>query len=176
MHISVGEFLKLPKWKLFMFSSGAAFPDEVNGNDDDVCMLTHNDIADIQHAVRASDNKIYDAFALQTWLSKQCDMFYVIPGLNITAIEYCSIVEYSLKQYMKLGKYVFNYVHQYLRSSFLQIGKSKFRKYTRSHRKKSLNIIKVTHTIQLLKIQKLQMKKKGHLMPSSMSAFTPFKS
>lgn len=173
MHISVEEFLKLPKWKLFMFSSSAAFPHKVNGNNDDVCMLTHNDISEIQHAVLASDNNIYDAFALQTWLKKQDDMFYVIPGMKITQIEYCSIVEYSLKQYMKFGKYLFNSVHKSLRSKFLQIRKSKIRKHTQSHRKKTLNIIKVTHTIQVLKLQNLQMKNKGHLMPPSMSAFTP---
>ncbi len=170
MRISVEEFLKLPKWKLFMFSSSDAFPDEVNGNND-VCMLTHNEISDIQHAVKASDTKIYDAFALQTWLSKQYDMFYVIPGLNITEIEYCSIVEYNLRKYFNLAKFIFSSTHHSLQQKLSH----KLRKYTKSYNKKRcVNIIKVTHTIQTLRLQKLQIKKKGCLVPSSLSAFTPY--
>lgn len=174
MRISVEKFIKLPKWKLFMFSSSDAFADEVIGNDD-VCMLTHNDLKDIQHAVRASDKKIYDAFALQTWLSKQYDMFFVLPGLSITEIEYCSVINYRFKKYLNLATFIFHSMHQSLKNNFSRI--RKLRKYTKSHNKRRcINIIKVTHTIQTLKLQKLQMRKKGCLVPSSMSAFTPCQS
>jgi hypothetical protein len=154
-----------------MFSSSDAFADEVTGNDD-VCMLTYNDLKNIQHAVKASDKKIYDAFALQTWLSKQYEMFFVIPGLSITEIEYCSVVNYRLKKYLNIAKFIFRSMHQSLKNNFSRI--QKLRRYNKSHNKgHGINIIKVTHTIQTLKLQKLKMRKKGCLIPSSMSAFTP---
>ena len=170
MRISVEEFLKLPKWKLFMFSSSDAFPDEVNGNND-VCMLTHNEISDIQHAVKASDTKIYDAFALQTWLSKQYDMFYVIPGLNITEIEYCSIVEYNLRKSFNLAKFIFSSMHQFLQQKLSH----KLRKYTKSYNEKTVHQHSQGYSHYTnSQTSKITNQKKGCLVPSSLSAFTPY--
>jgi len=53
---------------------------------DDCCPISYKSIDEILHAVRASDNKVYDAFALQTWLRTQ-NKRYVIPGMNIEWVE-----------------------------------------------------------------------------------------
>jgi len=79
MRFDIEDFVKLPKWKLYMFAPSLS-------SVDDVCLLTHSDINEIKHHVHGSDDNIYDAFALHTWLNSQYKQF-VIPGKDIHYVE-----------------------------------------------------------------------------------------
>jgi len=100
MRISVEDFIKMSEWELFDFSPFISFSDEI-------CLLTCKDVSDIDHAVKASDGRIYDVFALHTWLSQQ-EKKYIIPGLNIEYVDGFTFLYYSfcsiINQYISVNK------------------------------------------------------------------------
>lgn len=88
MRFNIEDFMFLPKWKLYFFGPSLS-------NIEDICLLTHSEINQIRHHVIGSDNNIYDAFALHTWLNTQYDKKFVIPGKEIDYVETTSWFWYS---------------------------------------------------------------------------------
>ena len=92
---TIEEFLHFSKYKLYMLSPWLE-------PKDDICLLSHHEINEIEHVVKASDGNIYDAFALHTWISLQetiephgCK--FVIPGTVITHVTFSTWIEFSFK-------------------------------------------------------------------------------
>ena len=62
---------------------------------DDVCSITLTTAKSLKYPALANDGRIYDAFALKSWLQYQTsDNFYIIPGNKITSITPLSMTDY----------------------------------------------------------------------------------
>lgn len=71
--------------RLHSFSSMSAFEEMPLKNS--TCHISYQELCDVKCVVHASDGFFYDAFALYDWLTKY-DKYFVIPGMEITFIEY----------------------------------------------------------------------------------------
>lgn len=96
MHLNIKQFSSLKKWQLYAFSPAPP------NSDYDICLLTHQDASEIMHAVITSDNNIYDAFALHTWVHKQSHPKFVIPGLEITSVRGTFIILHFMSMYSSM--------------------------------------------------------------------------
>ena len=81
MQIRVHTFMNLHKWWIRLL-----FAPYIRPSNEIVCQISLKTRSELVHVVRASDNKDYDAFYLQTWLRKQSKWtrnLHVIPSCNI---------------------------------------------------------------------------------------------
>lgn len=62
MRMSSEAFRRLPRWMIALVCSPIAY--------DDACLLTCTDAAEIRHAVRGADGRVYDAGALHHFFSR----------------------------------------------------------------------------------------------------------
>ena len=113
MRIPVEDYVRMKQWKLYMCAPfyslmGAFFSNpSLQKSDTDICLLTLQTLKEIHHTVVASDDNVYDAIALHTWLRTQRGCFYVIPGNYITYVECSSVFLYwahMLCRYAKRAK------------------------------------------------------------------------
>lgn len=74
MRVSIDTFVGMSSWMLRLLSGPIC--------SDQVCLVTMEHVQDLWFAARASDGRIYDAIALQCWLSSSKHT-HVIPGSNI---------------------------------------------------------------------------------------------
>tara|TARA_B100000482_G_C12584121_1_gene289031 strand:- start:676 stop:1191 length:516 start_codon:yes stop_codon:yes gene_type:complete len=168
MRIHIEAFVTLPKWQLYFFGPTLQ-------KIEDICLLTHSDVNKIRHHVRGSDNNIYDAFALHTWLNTQHDNKFVIPGKYINYVETTSWFWWSC-----FRLYTCNPFNTFNKVDF----RSTFRNLAHAHSETQTHAIKQTHAkityntkvnlnrvIKTIVKHKYTIKKKGNFSHSCNSSF-----
>ena len=70
---------------------------------DDECMITLTKVRSLKYPALANDGRIYDAFALQSWLRYQHGAFFVIPGTKITHVKPLSTLDYLKSVWKKIA-------------------------------------------------------------------------
>lgn len=71
---------------------------------DGVCTITYVRCQELDAPVRTVDGRVYDAFALQKWLTHQRQQgseCYVIPGVIISHVERLSVVSYLYSKWVR---------------------------------------------------------------------------
>ena len=74
-NVPIRIFVRVPRQMLCVLSGPAV-------QENDICLITHEEIKSLHHVVRGSDGRWYDAFALQHWLRFPRPKF-VVPGCPI---------------------------------------------------------------------------------------------
>ncbi len=165
MRFSTEQFISLPTWRINTFAPTL-------NNTSDICLLTHESINNLKHPVKASDDRIYDAYALHYWLSK--GKSFVIPGRDIVFIDSYSWYTYG-KMYISS---ISNCLHFFNNSSFYprffstHVMSRLCSKVIIKKRKKSINIKTAIDTIVRLQQQNKNIKKSKIIIPSTNSAFS----
>lgn len=75
IRMSSDAFRRLPRWMIALVCSPIAY--------DDACLLTCSDAAEIRHAVRGADGRVYDAGALHHFFSQYGSEARVLPHETI---------------------------------------------------------------------------------------------
>lgn len=80
-------------------------------------MLTLTPISELNHVVKASDNRLYDAFSLHTWVNTQeSDKKFVIPGQCIDSISGYTwgwfVIQLLCKYFSKMLNFIRSYYSQ----------------------------------------------------------------
>ncbi len=101
MRISCKNFVRLPKFLMSLLSSNHPTPS-------DTCLITMKDCTELTHVARASDGRVYDAFALHTYLKYYNT--HVIPGVTITHVDIVPMTVYVVGVCKNVGAKVRKYL------------------------------------------------------------------
>lgn len=174
MHYTVNEFLRLKRYQV---SFVAPCPGPCD-NTDEECLLTLKKIPSIRHAIKGSDNRIYDAFALYDWFHKQDSIVkFVIPGNEIkyvsgyTWYEFVTLKWYnSISQMRQLKIPLTSFLHSFALMTHISKNTTE---NTPKHTPKHSTVATQTEISNAFRPQRTIRKRK--LVPSHYSAFTHIK-
>ena len=99
--------MRIPKFLMSLLSSNHPTPS-------DTCLITMKECTELTHVARASDGRVYDAFALHTSLKYYNT--HVIPGVTITHVDVVPMTVYVVGVCKKVGTKVRVYVDKVTKS------------------------------------------------------------